>query len=107
VHEIVLLDGEAGYLENPLLHFNYDALGQFIAKQNAYTGFEAGILFKEGHRAKPHHLILQPLREFHRRFFALQGYRDGMHGLLLSLLMAYYEGVTYWKLWRLVNHTHP
>jgi len=40
-------------------------------------------------------------RGFRRRYITLQGYKDGRYGLLLSLLMAYYEGVKYLKLWRL------
>ena len=101
VHELVLLDGEDGHLQNPLLHYNYDRLSQFIAKQNRYTSLEARELQAKGIRARPWSPILQPWREFWRRYVTLEGYKDGGHGLLLSLLMAYYSGVTYVKLWRL------
>jgi len=101
VHEIVILDGEAGYLENPLIHYNYDTLAQFIERQNRYTDYEASILFDQGVHPKPHNFILQPLREFRRRYISLQGYKDGFHGLLLSLLMAYYTLVMYVRLRRL------
>jgi (heptosyl)LPS beta-1,4-glucosyltransferase len=101
VHELVVLDGPAGHLEHLLIHFNYDTLAQFRRKQQEYTGYDARILFKQGVRARPHHFVLQPLREFRRRYLTLQGYKDGAHGLLLSLLMAYYEWVKYLKLWRL------
>jgi (heptosyl)LPS beta-1,4-glucosyltransferase len=101
VHELVLLDGEDGHLQNPLLHYNYDRLSQFIAKQNRYTSLEARELQANSIRARPWSPILQPWREFWRRYVTLEGYKDGGHGLLLSLLMAYYSGVTYVKLWRL------
>lgn len=101
VHELVLLDGEDGHLQNPLLHYNYDRLSQFIAKQNRYTSLEARELQAKSIRARPWSPILQPWREFWRRYVTLEGYKDGGHGLLLSLLMAYYSGVTYVKLWRL------
>jgi hypothetical protein len=97
----VLLDGEDGHLQNPLLHYNYDRLSQFIAKQNRYTSLEARELQAKSIRARPWSPILQPWREFWRRYVTLEGYKDGGHGLLLSLLMAYYSGVTYVKLWRL------
>jgi hypothetical protein len=35
VHEIVILDGEAGYLENALLHYNYNTLAEFRHKMAA------------------------------------------------------------------------
>jgi len=101
VHELVILDGEEGYLENPLIHYNYDTLAQFIERQNRYTDYEARILFDQGVRPKPHNFVLQPLREFRRRYVLLEGYKDGFHGLLLSLLMAYYTLVMYLRLRRL------
>jgi len=101
VHELVILDGSEGYLENPLIHYNYEGIGQFIERQNRYTAMEAAYLFRGGARAKVRNFVLQPCREFGRRYITLQGYRDGRYGLLLSLLMAYYEWVKYAKLWRL------
>jgi len=101
VHELVILDGLEGYLDNPLIHYNYDDIGQFIERQNRYTEMEAAYLFRGGARAKMRNFILQPYREFRRRYITLQGYRDGGYGLLLSALTAYYEGVKYLKIWRL------
>jgi len=101
VHELVILDGPQGYLEKPLIHYNYEGIGQFIERQNRYTEMEAAYLFRGGARAKVRNFVLQPCREFRRRYITLQGYKDGRYGLLLSLLMAYYEGVKYLKLRRL------
>jgi (heptosyl)LPS beta-1,4-glucosyltransferase len=91
VHEEVLLDGASGYLQNPLVHYNYRDVAQFIAKQRKYTEFEAGIRFDKGIKPKPWTYLTAPLRHFWWRFVTLRGYRDGLHGLRLSLLMAYYE----------------
>lgn len=101
VHEVVILDGEAGYLQNTLTHYNYQTVGQFLAKQRVYTNYEAGILFSQGVRPKPQNFVLQPLREFWRRYVTWQGYLDGGHGLLLSLLMAYFNGAMYVRLHQL------
>lgn len=40
-----------------------------------------------------------PLSEFLSRFFAREGYRDGLHGLVLSLLFAFYHLVIFAKVW--------
>lgn len=101
VHEIVVLDGEAGYLREPFLHYNYQTLGQIIAKQRAYVGLEARSLVDRGARGRPHSIVLQPLREFWRRFVTLGGWRDGGHGLLLATVLAVYNGVAYYKVWQL------
>jgi (heptosyl)LPS beta-1,4-glucosyltransferase len=101
VHEVVQLDGNAGYLGEPLLHFNYDTWPQFHRKQAQYARFEAQILAARGLRPRPHNLVLQPLREFRRRFLALQGWHDRLHGLQLAVFFAWYYGfVPYWLLYR-------
>lgn len=101
VHEVVLLDGPSGRLTHPLIHYNYDTWGQFHAKQRRYAALEAQILAERGIRPRPHNFILQPLREFRRRYVTLSGYRDGLHGLKLCLLLAYYYGFyPYWVLAR-------
>ncbi len=101
VHELVLLDGEAGRLRQPLTHYNYRTVGEFLRKQDQYTTLQAEVLRAEGVRPRWRSLAGQPVREFWRRYVALQGYRDGGHGLLLSVLLAYYTGLSYWRLRRL------
>lgn len=91
VHEVVILNGELGTLNNPLIHYNYDDSRQFAQKQRKYTAYEAKILYESGIRPKFRNYILQPIRHFKWRFFELKGYRDGLHGLRLSMLMAWYE----------------
>jgi len=99
VHEIVNLDGQAGYLQEPLIHYNYRTVGQFLAKQPQYVDLEAGILFKQGVRPRPWTLLTQPVREFWRRYVRLEGYRDGLVGLALCGLVAYYYGfLVTWRL---------
>jgi glycosyltransferase involved in cell wall biosynthesis len=103
VHEVVVLEGQQGYLQNPLIHHNYATVKQFWQKQDYYSGYEASVLVEQGIRPRAHSLILQPWREFWRRYKTLQGYKDGGHGLLLSALMAYFTFVAYWRargLWK-------
>lgn len=97
--EIVVLQGADGYLENPLIHYNYRTVAEFHAKQRAREPFEALTLHRQGVRLRPRTFVLQPLREFWRRYVTLKGCRDGWHGLHLSLLLAYYFGWrNYWRL---------
>ena len=90
VHEVALLDGDLGTLTNRFIHYNYRDVAHFAEKQRRYAIHDAKILFDDGVRAKPHHLITQPIRHFWWRFVTLKGYQDGLHGLHLSLLMARY-----------------
>ena len=101
VHETALFEGEMGQLQNTLVHYNYKDVAQFHHKQRKYTEYDASILYKKGIRPKPRNFVLQPLREFRRRFVSLRGYRDGLHGLHLSSLMAYYNWDMYRRLARM------
>ncbi|RIK57693.1 MAG: glycosyltransferase family 2 protein [Chloroflexi bacterium] len=101
VHEIASVTGETAYLQTPLLHYNYRDWAHFHAKQPGYARLEAGLLAARGIRPRPHNFVLQPLREFRRRYFTLQGRRDGLHGLRLALWLAWYYGfMPYWYLLR-------
>ena len=96
-----VLEGEEGYLQSPLRHYNYTTVAQFHAKQARYSDYDAEILHQKGVRPRFYAPLSQALRHFAWRFVTLHGYRDGLHGLRLSLLTAWYEGVTYRKLSRL------
>ena len=101
VHELAVVDGAVGQLKNPLIHYNYRDIAHFHTPQQAYSSYDAKMLKKEGVRPRFHNFILQPWRQFYWRFVTLKGYQDGLHGLRLSMLMAYYEWVKYRKLAKL------
>ncbi|MEO6063471.1 MAG: glycosyltransferase family 2 protein [Thermoflexales bacterium] len=101
VHEVARHQGQLGRLRATLDHYNYDSVAQFHEKQRRYAEYDAGILFEQGVRPKPRNFVLQPLREFRRRFVSLGGYRDGAHGLRLSALMAWYSLDMYRRLARM------
>lgn len=92
VHEVVDLGGPAAHLREPLIHYNYRTVREFVAKQQQYVDLEAGILHKGGVRPRPWTYLAQPAREFWRRYVTLRGYRDGLVGLGLGALVAYYYG---------------
>jgi hypothetical protein len=95
---VVQLNGDAGYLTSYLIHYNYSRLRQFLDKQDQYSMLDARAMFRAGVRPKPRNYVLQPLREWYRRYVQLRGVLDGGHGLLLATLLGYYNLVTYRKL---------
>ena len=89
VHQGISLDGEAEKLNQHLLHHNYESISQFIQKNMIiYARNQANALIKNNYELKPGDLIKIPSKEFLSRFFGRKGYKDGLHGLFLSLLMA-------------------
>ncbi|GAB4311980.1 MAG: glycosyltransferase family 2 protein [Phototrophicales bacterium] len=109
VHEVVVLvrgENALGTLTEHITHYNYKDAAHFAAKQRVYTAYEAQILYEQGIRPKFRNFILQPLRHFWWRFVTLKGYREGLHGLRLSCLMAWYEFKKYWLLWQFWRKVH-
>lgn len=97
VHEEAVIDGKAGYLQAPLIHYNYETLAQFHAKQRRYIDYDAGILIEKGTQPHFYTPYTQIPRHFWWRFITLGGWRDGLYGLLLAGLMSYYEMLKYRK----------
>jgi (heptosyl)LPS beta-1,4-glucosyltransferase len=96
VHELALVDGPVGHLREPLVHFNYRDLREFVAKQERYCLLEAARWRASFGRPRPRAVLGQPVREFWRRYVELEGYREGWLGLVLSALLAYYAGKAVW-----------
>ena len=99
VHELVLLDGPDAHLEARLVHYNYDDWQHFWIKQQRYARIEAAARVSRGHRVRPHNFILQPWREFWRRYVTLEGWRSGTHGIMLAILLAIAEFQTLRLAW--------
>jgi glycosyltransferase involved in cell wall biosynthesis len=91
VHEVAVVAGRIGNLRQPLIHYNYRDAAQFHRKQRAYTESGARALHEQGIRPRLYSAFIQAWRQFWWRFVRLAGYRDGLHGLRLSLYLAYYE----------------
>lgn len=92
VHEMIKAVGEVTYLKNNLLHEHYGSIQQFLLKMTTiYVPNEAAQRIKNGYKFVWQDVFRMPLQEFMSRFFAREGYKDGMHGVVLSTLMAFYH----------------
>jgi (heptosyl)LPS beta-1,4-glucosyltransferase len=104
IHSIPMTEGNGIDLEakNELAikHHHYESIEQFLERMNRYTSVQAKLKSKD-YDFKAYDLIAKPAQEFLSRFFAGEGYKDGVHGLSLSALQAVSELVLYLKLWGL------
>ena len=105
IHEQVEIDGKIGDLVFPLLHNNYQTISQYLDKNFKYTSLEAERKINAGYKFNWSYLISKPMNEFLRRYFAEEGYKDGIHGLALSLLQSFMELLVYIKIWEQSDFT--
>jgi len=104
VHEHIKIKGEKERLTNHLIHENYETVSQFIKKTIVYAENEAKDLINKGYNFSFFDAIRFPLKEFLSRFFAREGYKDGFHGLMLSLLMAFYHFLIFAHIWEIEGY---
>lgn len=99
-HEKLAVSGAVGTLAGHLIHYNYRTVSQYIKKINdVYSNNEAENFLKSGKKLEWHDAIRMPFSDFLTNFFARQGYKDGLHGLVLALLQAFYTFVVFAKIW--------
>lgn len=104
IHEKVEVNGKIGYLKNPMLHFNSKNIREYIEKNNLYTTIEAELKFANNEKFSLIKTLLSPMRVFLFRFFKLKGYKDGLAGFILSILLAFFSAEIHFKLWELWNN---
>jgi glycosyltransferase involved in cell wall biosynthesis len=108
VHEPIHIEGKTETLKENLLHENYDTIAQFLYKTiTNYAPNEAEEKLKQGYTLHWQDAINFPLKEFLSRYFAREGYKDGFHGLMLSILMAFYHFIIFANLWEKSKFTSP
>jgi len=101
VHEDPVVKGSTEKLTGHLLHNNYTSVSQYLMKLNRYTSHDAKRRKNEFKDKFVLYFVSRPIEEFVKRFVALKGYKDGLHGLALSLLQAFYELVVVIKVWEI------
>lgn len=100
VHEYIVVDGQIGTLQQPYIHYNYDSLQQYLEKmQHIYTENEVKKYTDLGYKVNWYDALRFPLSDFIKIYFAQNGYKDGLHGLVLSLLQGFYSFIIFVKLW--------
>ena len=116
VHEHVVLDGQAGYLKNDLLHEDFKSIYHFVERHNRYSNWDAKVyanlaggvaatssinasLFGSPLERKRFikrmwaRLPFRPLLRFVWMYFVKQGFLDGRPGLIFCTLMTMHEAV--------------
>jgi len=101
VHEGFDVDGRIGYLKSPVLQYPFRDIDHYLAKMDRYSDLMARRLVEQGCRFRSHQLITHPVFTFVKMYLWRAGWLDGMPGLILSGLYAYYTFVKYAKVWEL------
>ena len=103
VHESFDCDGRVSYLTQPALQYPFRDIDHYILKQDRYSDLMARRMAEQGRRFSPHQLVTHPFGAFFKMYVQRMGFLDGMPGLILSGLYAYYTFIKYAKFWELTK----
>jgi glycosyltransferase involved in cell wall biosynthesis len=105
VHEKVLHEGKVHYLKNPVKHFSYENIEDYLEKFNRYTTAAASDLHSRQKHICPFFAFLRfPLTFLH--FYFLKGFFiKGWPGLVWSFLSSLYPTVKGLKLFEIYENT--
>lgn len=88
-----------------LVHHNYQTVSQYLERLNRYTDRQLEELIDKQIKFSWHLLITKPYDEFISQYFSRNGYKEGIHGLVLSGLQAFSEFILYIKYWQYQKFT--
>lgn len=98
VHEFFQVEGEIGILKNSINHFTHPDLETAFQKTILYSKLEAEA-WNKNKKITGISILLHTFSAFFRPYFSLKGYKDGVHGLIISLLDAVCTMMRYIRLW--------
>jgi len=88
-HIQVKIDGEVGYLTQPLLHDGTADISIFVKKMNFYTTNSAHVNLGKK-KASWFDIIIKPGLIFVKRYIVLKGFLDAFPGFVIAILSALY-----------------
>ena len=99
VHEGLEVKGNTLELNEPMNHYTYDSIQQYLDKMNRYSGLAILNVKKKKKIFWIYYLTLAPVFTFIRMFLSRRGFLDGWHGFVVCGLSAFHDFAKYAKLW--------
>ncbi len=89
--------GPSKRLKEEFFHDSYQSIWQYLDRLNSYTTIAADA--PEAKQYKFHKLLFSPIATFVKMYFFRAGFKDGIHGFILSCYGGLYAFTKYTKLW--------
>lgn len=82
-----------------MLHHNYDSVDDYVSRMMKYAKIEAHEKIEQKKEFHLKEAVKNALNEFVSRYFAGEGYKDGMLGFTLAILQLFYSFLVYFYYW--------
>ncbi|MBI3011911.1 MAG: glycosyltransferase [Candidatus Omnitrophica bacterium] len=111
VHEHPIAPEPFGVIDADVDHYFCERFADYLEKLNRYSSLSAQDLWERPTRLTPwgmcRKVALRPVKLFWKVYVRKQGYRDGIHGLIMALQNSWSHVVTYAKYWELTKAPMP
>jgi glycosyltransferase involved in cell wall biosynthesis len=99
VHEGLAVKGPAPELTEPMNHYTYDSIHQYLEKMDRYSGLSVLNVKRKRKLFWVYYLTLAPCFTFARMFLLRLGFLDGWRGFVVCGLSAFHDFAKAAKLW--------
>lgn len=97
VHESVTLSGRVGHLDGNILHFTCESLAEHVKTMDRYTTLAAQEIAARKIQVPITKMIFDPAWTFFKTYFLQRGFQDGVEGLTIAYMAAFYTFLKYTK----------
>ena len=101
VHEQIELNGEVGWLDGDLLHYDSPTMSRYFGRLNRYTDLHAEELKEKRLRINLfsfiNYVFCKPFSTFLKLFLRHKGFLDGPNGFLWSFFSSLHFPIAYFK----------
>jgi glycosyltransferase involved in cell wall biosynthesis len=97
VHESVQVKGRLGHFESNLLHFTCDSISEHLKTLDRYTTLAAQEIAARKLKVPTWRMICDPPWTFVKAYFLERGFLDGVEGLIIAYMAAFYTFLKYSK----------
>ena len=98
-HDRIVVEGKTGKTRHALLHYTYRNMEDHIKIINRYSTCFGEGNYECGRRASAWTVLWRSAVKFLSMYIVRGGILDGSHGLILSMMGAFYNCAKYAKLW--------
>lgn len=103
VHEQMEVDGEVGWLDGHLLHYNSPDFSVYLRKSNTYTTLSAQEMDEQGvplsFLSAVQYMVWKPFVTFVMLYGRHKGFQDGFPGLVFAWFSGVHHAIAYIKYW--------
>lgn len=99
VHEGLEVKGKTLELHEPMNHYTYESINQYLEKMNRYSDLSILDIKQKKKTFWRFYLTVAPFLTFFRMYISRRGFLDGWHGLVVCGLSAFHDFCKYAKLW--------